>query len=148
MSNIVFLYHPSPLLPGGGDNSRSERTFFYVFSAGAAEFWNKTVMYLWTVQKLAFRHRTEEQHVRSQTAAVMSGVFIVFFLPVLADQGRYVMQVSCSCDGADQQSNTLGRVASHAGGYRQRGTDCRQDGNDELDDVFDSFLFHRDLVLG
>ena len=42
-----------------------ERPLFSVFSAMAAEFWNKTVMYLWAVQKLAFRHRPEGQHVRS-----------------------------------------------------------------------------------
>ena len=74
-------YHPvlrTPLLPEGGDHAGC---FFYVFSAVAAEFWSKTVRYLRIVRELVLRHRTEEQHVRSQTAAVISGVFIVFFIP-------------------------------------------------------------------
>ena len=35
------------------------------FAAVRAEFWHKTGMYLRAVQKLAFKHRTEGQHVRS-----------------------------------------------------------------------------------
>ena len=31
----------------------------------------------------------------------------------------------------------------HAAGDTQRGQDGRQDGNDELDDVLDSFFFHK-----
>ena len=41
------------------------RAFFMFFAAVRAEFWHKTVMYLRAVQKLAFKHRTEGQHVRS-----------------------------------------------------------------------------------
>ena len=47
-----------------GPNTAVSRVF-YVFAAVRAEFLQKTVMYLRAVQKLAFKHRTEGQHVRS-----------------------------------------------------------------------------------
>ena len=58
------------------------------------------------------------------------------------------MEVPGADDGSSEKCDSCSRVSSHTTHYRERGTDCRQDGNDELDDVFDRFLFHRDLVLG
>ena len=47
-----------------GPNTAVNRVF-YVFAAVRAEFWLKTVVYLRAVRELAFKHRTEGQHVRS-----------------------------------------------------------------------------------
>ena len=55
------------------------REFFMFFAAVRAEFWHKTVMYLRAVQKLAFRHRTEGQHVRSLDLSHHKRGFICFF---------------------------------------------------------------------
>ena len=131
----------SPLLLAKTEKSR-EDSFFYVFSAVAAEFWSKTVRYLRIVRELVLRHRTEEQHVRSQTAAVISGVFFGFFQSVLADQCGDVMKPTRSCDGAAQQGNTFANVTICTAHNGYRGTDCRQDGNDELDDVLNCFFLH------
>ena len=62
-----------------GPTTAVSRESFYVFAAVRAEFWQKTVMYLRAVRELAFRHRTEEQHVRPKASAITSGVLYVFF---------------------------------------------------------------------
>ena len=48
-----------------GPNTAVSSVFFMFFAAVRAEFLQKTVMYLRAMQKLAFKHRTEGQHVRS-----------------------------------------------------------------------------------
>ena len=55
------------------------RAFFMFFAAVRAEFWHKTVMYLRAVQKLAFRHRTEGQHVWSLDLSRHKRGFRCFF---------------------------------------------------------------------
>ena len=59
-----------------------------------------------------------------------------------------MMKPACSGYGAAQQGEAFADVSVCAAHNGYRGADGGQDGNDELDDVFDSFFFHRDLVLG
>ena len=62
-----------------GPTTAVSREFFYVFAAVRAEFWQKTVMYLRAVRELAFRHRTEGQHVRPIGLSHHKRGFVCFF---------------------------------------------------------------------
>ena len=56
------------------------------------------------------------------------------------------MKPTGSCDCSAQQGEAFADVSVCAAHNGYRGTDCRQDGNDELDDVLNSFLLFHNFI--